>query len=483
MFLFALAFYTKFEAWSVSPYIDTMGMLLDTLDHSSSERRRQAARGLQHHLDEEVIEQLFTCVATDEAIWQQALTTLADDAAEPYVGQWQPLRKIPFARKAAVYDTAKALHIPLFLRVQASFAPALAVRYAQREARERPVWSGIRLIIPVLFYFTLAFWQGWWPFLDWEAVAGVNDVSFWSLAAAPDGGLYAGSVDYGLGYLSPDGEWSAWRKGNLPTSIPANFADPDSDVEGIEQLAVDLAQPSRLYAAIYESGVWRSDDMGWNWVDISTGQVPTDVSYLGLAAHNGQLLLATSFGFETGSAPTIYGSHDSGQSWQNLADQGGLPTEAQFATVAFDRNGTAYVGTADSFFVGNLIAGEWQWRELAHVPGASHIVFGSNPEELFLSFSGSNSHRAACLTNGNLGPVLEFSRDFPITAVAAYPAQQGQYYLVAESVYWVDCDGNRTDLKMFFGVDYVPGLVLWTDATDSEWLVKATGNGLYQRKP
>jgi hypothetical protein len=29
MFLFGLAFYTKFEAWSVPLYIDTMGMTME----------------------------------------------------------------------------------------------------------------------------------------------------------------------------------------------------------------------------------------------------------------------------------------------------------------------------------------------------------------------------------------------------------------------------------------------------------------------
>lgn len=31
MFLFALEFYTKFEAWSVPPYIDTMGVRRDAM--------------------------------------------------------------------------------------------------------------------------------------------------------------------------------------------------------------------------------------------------------------------------------------------------------------------------------------------------------------------------------------------------------------------------------------------------------------------
>ena len=78
---------------------------------------------------------------------------------------------------------------------------------------------------------------------------------------------------------------------------------------------------------------------------------------------------------------------------------------------------------------------------------------------------------------------MEFSRDNPITAVSAHPIEPGQYYLVAESVYRVDCEGNQVNLKSTFGTDYVPGLAVWTDAEGKERLIQATGSGLYQRQP
>lgn len=455
------------------------------LQNSSTSRRIKIAYDIRDYLNAEIVDELFRYILTHDNIQvtRAVLSTLASDGAAPFMSDWQQLRRVSFSKRVAVYKELQALHIRLPLGLQLFFSSALAIDNVQASASRNPIWFGARaLTIIAVIYVALAFWQGWWPFLQWEAVAGVDDVSLSALVTAPDeGGVYVGSWDYGLGYLSSNGEWSAWRKGNLPTSTPADFDDPTSNVATLEQLAVDPDHPDRLYAAVYEAGVWRSDDSGWNWVDISAGQVPTDVIYLGLAVYEQQLMLVTSSGPENDS--NVYGSSDAGETWQALAGKEGLPIDTHFTTVAIDPFGTAYVGTSDSFFEGSNVDDQWRWREVMDVPSASHIALGSEKGELFISFSGSDAHKTACLSEGKLGETMEFSRDNPITAVTAHPTESNQYYLVAESVYRVDCEGNQVNLKSTFGTDYVPGLVVWIDADGEEHLIQATGSGLYQRQP
>lgn len=450
-------------------------ILLADLAHPAAERRRQAAAALQPYLSTEVAAQLFHCLATEAevTVWQEALTTLASDAAQPYRNEWKPLRHVPFARKTAVYDSLKQHHAYLPPRVAAQFMLARLLRYTQNEARTRPIWLIVRLLIPLLLYAGLAWQWHWWPFLSWEAVAGTPAESISALAQTPDG-LYVGSYNYGVGFLSDDGQWSGWYRANLPTSAPGKVTDPNSDVRAIEALVAAPDDPTEVYAYIRKTGMWRSTSAAQKWDPIGTGEVYTDSLKPGLDMYNEQLLLATSVG--------LYASSNRGERWQNLSGEGELPQEG-FYTVKFSPSGIPYVGAVDGLYQGQ---GEfpWTWERISGVPPVSYIAFdATNPQRLFLALGWPETTSAACYEVGKgLGKPATFGANF-IRALTANPYTTETFYVsvVLEQVYEVTCAGTVHDLG---SVPYTPQaeeLSIRTFQGDPV-LLQGNWSGLYIRK-
>ncbi|QNM96122.1 WD40/YVTN/BNR-like repeat-containing protein [Chitinimonas koreensis] len=87
----------------------------------------------------------------------------------------------------------------------------------------------------------------------------------WSLAAAPDGTLWAGCIPAGL-FRSADGgrSWSLveslWNRPERAKWFGGGFDDA-----GIHSILLDPRDPDRIVLGISCGGVWRSHDGGKNW--------------------------------------------------------------------------------------------------------------------------------------------------------------------------------------------------------------------------
>jgi hypothetical protein len=100
---------------------------------------------------------------------------------------------------------------------------------------------------------------------------GPSVLEIWTLAAGPDGTLWAGTIGGGL-FRSGDGgeSWalveSLW---NHPKR--AAWIGGGNDAPAVHSLCIDPKDPRRLALAVSCGGVWQSQDAGESWRVTSTG--------------------------------------------------------------------------------------------------------------------------------------------------------------------------------------------------------------------
>lgn len=138
----------------------------------------------------------------------------------------------------------------------------------------------------------------------------------------------------------------------------------------IHRLVVHPANPDRLYRQCY-NGVYRSDDGGLEWSEITAG-LPSDFGYA-LATENGNpdavwVIPIDSNHLRTapGGRLRVYRSADGGRNWIALAQ--GLPQEHAYVTVlrealCLDQQSPlgAYFGTSSGHVFASADHGEsWQ---------------------------------------------------------------------------------------------------------------------------
>ena len=153
--------------------------------------------------------------------------------------------------------------------------------------------------------------------------------------AAAAGNLFIPGGERGV-YLSEDG-------GDTWSQVLA----PLNDTTGATEVVIDPANPSRVYAAMWDhlrephqrtyggegSSVWRSDDGGQTWERMTNG-LPTDANQgrwgLALAPSNPQRLYAY-VGTALGPFRAFYVSDDGGDSWTQTPVTAGQASQSTFS--------------------------------------------------------------------------------------------------------------------------------------------------------
>lgn len=202
----------------------------------------------------------------------------------------------------------------------------------------------------------------------WEpAKGGFSMHSIHHCPGAPER-LYA-AVSAGGVYRSDDrgGSWQPANKGVRAENLPMGQAESGHN---IHRLVVHPANPDRLYRQCY-NGVYRSDDGGLKWIEITAG-LPSDFGYA-LATENGNpdavwVIPIDSNHLRTapGGRLRVYRSADGGRNWIALAQ--GLPQEHAYVTVlrealCLDQQSPlgAYFGTSSGHVFASADHGEsWQ---------------------------------------------------------------------------------------------------------------------------
>ena len=140
-----------------------------------------------------------------------------------------------------------------------------------------------------------------------------------AIVATP-GGLLAAGHDVFM--RSPDGgaTWQPFRPGLPGTDVHALASTP--------------GLPTRLYAAVVDHGLFRSDDAGQSWA--RTGQMPASVAALAVVPDGEADLL-----YAATAQEGVLASRDGGRSWANASGfvNGALPTRRVTGIVYDPRSG------------------------------------------------------------------------------------------------------------------------------------------------
>lgn len=205
----------------------------------------------------------------------------------------------------------------------------------------------------------------------WEpARGGFSAHSICQTAQQPER-LYA-AISAGGAYRSDDGgeSWRPINRGVRAEHLPERT--PESG-HNIHRLVVHPDNPDRLYRQCY-NGVYRSDDGGEYWTEISAG-LPSDFGYA-IASPEREPDTAYVVPIDSNHLRTtpdgrfrVYRTRDAGNSWQALTD--GLPQEHAYVTVlreamTVDRAATpgVYVGTSSGHLFASRDGGD-HWHCIA----------------------------------------------------------------------------------------------------------------------
>ncbi|MCK8514817.1 hypothetical protein M0534_00525 [Methylonatrum kenyense] len=183
--------------------------------------------------------------------------------------------------------------------------------------------------------------------------------------------LYA-AISAGGAYRSDDGgrHWHPINSGVRASNLPQEQV---ASGHNIHRLLVHPANPDRLYRQCY-SGVYRSDDGGEHWTEISSG-LPSDFGYA-ITSPAGEPDTVYVLPIDSNHLRTtpdgrlrVYRSRDAGASWQALTH--GLPQRHVYTTVLREAMTVddhvqtgVYFGTASGHLFASPDAGD-SWRCLA----------------------------------------------------------------------------------------------------------------------
>ncbi len=294
--------------------------------------------------------------AVNHAIWGAHVYRTADAGLS-----WEPLASVPMHRPGLWQKRMKAVW---HLAPGPSDAP-------------ETVFAGID---PAGLFRSDDYGQSWTPISGlnehpsrdtWEPARG--GFSLHSILVDPQSPqrLYA-SISAGGVFRSDDGgrSWQPCNEGVRAENLPGRCAVTGHNVH---RTVLCPRRPERLYRQCY-NGVYRSDDRGGHWTEITPG-LPSDFGYA-LVTPAGDPNTVYVLPIESNHLRTccdgrlrVYRSRDAGETWAPLTQ--GLPQQHAYVTVlreAMGDDGTdtpgLYFGTSSGHLFGSHDGGE-QWQCLA----------------------------------------------------------------------------------------------------------------------
>ncbi|MCE1191324.1 MAG: hypothetical protein LWW96_04130, partial [Acidovorax sp.] len=174
----------------------------------------------------------------------------------------------------------------------------------------------------------------------WAACANTGlNLNAYALVVDSGGTLYAATQ--GGVFASADCATWAIHSTGLPNA--AGLYSPTV-------LAVDPANPGRVYAGVDGAGIYRSGNGGGTWTAASTQPANTDVRALQIKPGSGATVFAASYG---GGA---FKSTDGGATWASCASQ---PPNLNLLSLAMDNAGSLFAGSEAGVFVSSNDCASW----------------------------------------------------------------------------------------------------------------------------
>lgn len=169
-----------------------------------------------------------------------------------------------------------------------------------------------------------------------ESRHGQSVRAIWHLAITPDGRrLYAGIDPPGLFFSDDDG--GSWQPVESLNEHPTNrFWEPSKGIFAVHSICIDPRDARNMFVAVSAGGVYRSDDGGATWHATNRGvraeNIPGDEPEAGHNVH--RLVLHPGGRLYRQCYSGVYRSDDRGLSWLEIT--GDVPSDYGFAIAAND---------------------------------------------------------------------------------------------------------------------------------------------------
>lgn len=340
-------------------------------------------------------------------------------------------------------DFLDASQQSLVAEQEKELARRLELKKAQTEAQQQfararrlrmvAISLSLLLLIPALLAI-MAFRQRdslWQPLENFPRDAVSTLAGSWGNPDSSDSRFIvvcAGTSNIGIGCTQGGRTWNIYQQ-DLPTGDPAY---PDSGefpgtVRGVQALSVDVADPLRLYAFLWDGKLYRSDNGGVRWRRIGRG-LPPDPTFVTNIASHGDMALAV-----VGS--DLYGSHDGGEQWMSLSRYG-QPFWGEVHDVHIDpTEASAYVAT-DNGVYRTPINPPWRWQRVINLPDVMNLVqLPGEARELALLATGANQYSTLYVWSPGQSPraLTSFVRQVNGLAADPDPSSSNQIYVLLYS--------------------------------------------------
>ena len=191
-------------------------------------------------------------------------------------------------------------------------------------------------------------------------------------------------------------------------------------------------------------GIIYSQDGGKSWTQPSIGVLTTKSEYVTCIAGSGNNIVAIS------SANNVFGSHDGGQTWQNLVGNG-LPVNASFFfTLGFDApRGMIYLGSSSGILRQSIFSNTWAYSSeglrassISDVAASGGNIFAVTERGVsYSSNTGTSWHDPQNLTDLNDVPIAGFFKG------------SSNFYAYGQGLYsWNGSSWNTVDTGQFIAL-------------------------------